>query len=64
MTDNCEGCGKTPPTITTGPFAGQHDLFDYCVHCSANLCEECMKKPTCGDATNGCHVPSAQEDGG
>lgn len=64
MIDNCEGCGKTPPTITAGPFKGQHNLFDYCVHCSQNLCEECLGKETCAESSTRIHLPSASEPEG
>ena len=61
MTDHCEGCGSTPPSITSGPFAGQYDLFDYCVYCSQNLCEECLTKETCAESSDRHHLPSASE---
>jgi hypothetical protein len=39
----CERCGKAPSGYT---------LFDYCAHCSKNLCDDCMTKGCCG------HVPA------
>lgn len=35
----CERCGAE-----TKGWA----LFDYCAHCSMNLCPDCMKKGCCG----------------
>lgn len=61
MSENCETCGKTPPLIASGPFAGQHDLFDYCTHCSKDLCAECMKNGTCDESSTQKHLPSAAE---
>lgn len=36
---DCERCGARAN--------GQYELFDYCAHCSANLCHDCMKKGCC-----------------
>lgn len=36
---DCERCGAS---------AGGWALFDYCAHCSRNLCDECMEKGCCG----------------
>jgi hypothetical protein len=43
---HCEHC-KKPIGI-----AGEQD---YCVHCSTNLCETCMKRPSCEESTSGEH---------
>lgn len=64
MTENCETCGSTPPIIQAGPFVGMHDLFDYCVHCSKDLCDACMQKPTCEESSDRKHLPSAREQQG
>lgn len=39
----CERCGAA----TKG-----YGLWDYCAHCSRNLCDQCMAKGCCG------HVPA------
>lgn len=40
----CERCGAQPK--------GEFGLLDYCLHCSRDLCDDCMKKGCCG------HVPA------
>jgi len=47
----CEGCQKS----TRG-----YDLFDYCEHCSKNLCEQCMTTGRCLDASDHKHCPAEQ----
>ena len=58
----CESCGAPPPRITEGEFAGQRGMHDYCEHCSADLCEGCMKTNPCSNAPDGKHKPYVEED--
>lgn len=51
----CERCGAPPPKITSGPFAGSSSMHDYCVHCSADLCDDCMAEGRCPDSPTGKH---------
>lgn len=55
MTRPCEGCGAPPPRITTGPWAGQRHLHNYCVHCSKDLCDTCLGKGRCRENASGKH---------
>lgn len=48
----CEGCSKK----TEG-----YDLFDYCEHCSANLCPDCMANKPCRESPTRKHEPSEPE---
>lgn len=56
---NCESCGKQPPRITIGEFAGQPDMFDYCRYCSMDLCLDCMKNKPCEESIDGKHDDTA-----
>lgn len=41
MNKKCERCKRGP--------GGGYTLLDYCVVCSKDLCEECMKGGCCGN---------------
>ncbi len=45
----CERCGSAGRNIASGPLKGSRALLDYCVECSKDLCDECMKKGCCGN---------------
>lgn len=38
----CERCQSEVP-------ASSYELYDYCAHCSKNLCPACMEKGCCGN---------------
>lgn len=54
MSRNCERCG-----ITLG--ANQLALHDYCMHCSQNLCGECMEAGHCEESFTGDHCQEPEE---
>lgn len=49
----CEGCGAR-----TEGFA----LFDYCEHCSKNLCATCLKITKCREPDDGVHMVVKDDD--
>jgi hypothetical protein len=51
----CERCGKLPPIVKTGLFAGSYDSFDYCEDCSENLCDDCLANTECAESPDGKH---------
>lgn len=46
----CERCGKTPDTSDT-----DYATWDYCVHCSMDLCPKCMTESMCRESEDGLH---------
>lgn len=51
----CESCKAPPPKIETGPWAGQRGMHNYCVHCSKDLCENCLAAGRCRESQTGKH---------
>ena len=47
----CERCGSEPSSRS-------FELHDYCLSCSKNLCETCMKAGYCRDGRNRKHEPA------
>jgi hypothetical protein len=41
----CERCGAGPPTDREG----QPGLLDFCLVCSQDLCDDCMREGCCGN---------------
>ena len=58
----CERCGARPPAITSGPWAGQSSMHDYCAHCSKDLCEKCLAEGKCRDSPDGKHHSENAEE--
>ena len=50
----CERCERPAP--------GEYDLHDYCLWCSKNLCEKCMRGGRCLECPGGRHMPSGDSD--
>ena len=62
MAIRCEDCGRENDQIyTKGPFVGSPKELDYCKHCSMDLCERCMAKPT-GDENPDSDKHEVEED--
>jgi hypothetical protein len=55
MSRNCERCGANPG-------ANALALHDYCIHCSENLCGECMEAGKCDESLTGDHCPEPDDD--
>lgn len=51
---------EPPPRVTEGLFAGSRGMHNYCVHCSKDLCEECMKERRCPDSDDQKHEPEME----
>jgi hypothetical protein len=51
---NCEGCSLDSETVS------KFHLWNYCVHCGANLCPACMAKPCRQREINDCVVSAPQ----
>jgi hypothetical protein len=49
MEKTCERCGSKGERITTGPFAGDYHMLDYCAECGKDLCPKCMAEGCCGN---------------
>lgn len=52
---NCEDCGSRGIMATTGPFAGSYSGVLYCVHCSKDLCDDCLEIKHCRESVDGKH---------
>jgi hypothetical protein len=50
---NCERCIAVAPG---------YELFDFCKHCSKNLCDRCMEVGACRDSPDGRHHRSEDND--
>lgn len=62
MDKNCEACGSPPPAIASGPFAGSRSMHDYCVHCSKDLCDDCMRSKPCRETESERHLSQSAAD--
>jgi len=61
MITNCENCNAAPPRISSGQWAGQSHLHQYCIHCSENLCEKCLASKRCRESPTGKHEVEGDE---
>jgi len=61
MVKPCERCRAMPPRIESGPWAGQHHLHNFCVHCSKDLCAKCLAEGKCRLSATGKHQVEAEE---
>jgi hypothetical protein len=62
MSKTCERCGAAPPPITSGPFAGSPSMLDYCIHCSKDLCDDCLRDGRCTESLDGKHERESDDE--
>jgi len=58
----CECCGVPPPKITSGPWAGQSHLHNYCVHCYKDLCARCLATGKCRESPTKQHEVEPEDE--
>lgn len=62
MNDKCGRCDGLPPPITSGPFKGSRHELRYCVFCSKDLCEACLRDGTCRETEHEDRRHRVEED--